>query len=345
MKMKIFIVLSCFVAVSLAGVLTMTKETVDDEWNMWKEKFNKFYYDEKDEAVRQYIWQKNKEYITSHNKRADNGEHSYRLGMNKFADLDSNEFAKMFLGYRNASDDKKRAVECKKSSIFVSSNNYAPLAHHVDWRTKGYVTPVKDQGQCGSCWAFSTTGSLEGQHFKATGKLVSLSEQNLMDCSKPEGDFSCEGGLMDYAFDYIIENGGIDTEASYPYEASDESTCKFAKRSVGATMTSCVDVTPRQSEDALRKAVATIGPVSVAIDASQPSFQLYASGVYDEPNCSSTQLDHGVLAVGYGTEDGNAYWIVKNSWGPNWGDHGYIKMSRDKNNQCGIATSASYPVV
>ncbi|XP_028968920.1 cathepsin L [Galendromus occidentalis] len=212
-----------------------------------------------------------------------------------------------------------------------------------DYWLEGYVTPVKDQGQCGSCWAFSTTGSLEGQHFKATGKLVSLSEQNLVDCSGDEGNNGCEGGLMDQGFTYIKNNGGIDTEESYPYNAED-GDCAFKSNAVGARVTGFVDI-DSGSEKALQKAVATVGPVSVAIDASNDSFQLYKEGIYDEPACSSTQLDHGVLAVGYGSENGVDYWLVKNSWNTVWGQDGYIKMARNKDNQCGIASQASYPTV
>merc|ERR1712047_6754 len=255
--------------------------------------------------------------------------------MNKFGDLLSTEFAAMYNGYTHK-------LRTGTETVFMAPENFvAPTS--VDWRTEGAVTPVKDQKQCGSCWAFSATGSLEGQNFKKTGKFVSLSEQNLVDCSKKYGNHGCEGGLMDFAFQYIKENKGIDTESAYPYEAEDD-TCRFRSSDVGATDVGFTDIA-QGDEDALMKAIATVGPVSVAIDAAHPSFQMYRSGVYVEPRCSSMRLDHGVLAVGYGTHKGQDYWLVKNSWGESWGMDGYIMMARNRNNQCGIATSASYPLV
>jgi len=331
------LILFCLIAYVNCVALSY-KDIIVEEWEAFKIKHGKSYTDKSEENFRIKIFMENKHLIAKHNQRASNGLKSYSLAMNQFGDLLHHEFTSMMNGYKM---DYK--INSSNGSTYLSPANVM-VPSSVDWRTKGYVTPVKNQGQCGSCWSFSSTGSLEGQHFRKTGKLVSLSEQNLVDCSKSYGNNGCEGGLMDYAFQYVRDNKGIDTETSYPYEAQDDS-CRFNQRNIGATDTGFVDI-PQGSETKLKEAVATVGPVSVAIDASHESFQFYSHGVYDEQDCSSESLDHGVLAVGYGTtEEGLDYWIVKNSWGTTWGDEGYIKMSRNKNNQCGIASSASYPLV
>lgn len=330
--MKFIALLALFVVAAATSV--PFDPVLDEHWENFKRSFGKT-YSGREEVARRFIWEQNVAKIMHHNLKADVGLFSYKRGLNEYADMSHEEFVRIFNGFRRSNFQSNASIWLPPSNV--------QLPDKVDWRDEGLVTPVKNQGQCGSCWAFSTTGSLEGQHKKKTGELVSLSEQNLVDCSGAEGNNGCEGGLMDNAFEYIKINKGIDTEDSYPYEARD-GTCHFKKSSVGATCTGYVDI-PTGDEDALKKAVATVGPVSVAIDASHESFQLYNSGIYDEPECSSEALDHGVLVVGYGTEDGSDYWLVKNSWGPTWGISGYLKMSRNKNNQCGIATQASYPLV
>lgn len=327
--MKFLIALTLLVAYASAASLQ------DTEWTAFKAQHGK-QYDAKEDAYRRSIWALNLKRVNQHNIEAANGKHRYTVGMNQFADLTSEEFVAIYNSYKSSPKKTVQHTYLKPQNVQIPDS--------VDWRDKGYVTPVKDQGQCGSCWAFSAVASLEGQHFAKTGKLVSLSEQNLVDCSGSFGNEGCNGGLMDQAFDYIKANKGIDTEDSYPYKAVDQK-CHFKAADVGATVTGYTDI-PSGDENALTNAIATIGPISVAIDASNWSFQMYQSGVYDEPNCSTTELDHGVTAVGYGAEsDGTKYYIVKNSWNTSWGIKGYILMTRDGSNQCGIATSASYPLV
>ncbi|XP_044517347.1 procathepsin L-like [Gracilinanus agilis] len=313
-------------------------QALDSQWYQWKAQHRRT-YEANEDGWRRATWEKNLKMIEMHNLEYSAGKHSFQMGMNKFGDMTAEEFKQVMNGY-NSNRSQRRT----KGSLYHEPL-FAQAPKSVDWRKKGYVTPVKNQGQCGSCWAFSATGSLEGQWFHKTGKLVSLSEQNLVDCSSSEGNSGCGGGLMDNAFTYVKDNGGIDTEQAYPYIGQD-SECKYRPECSGANVTGFVDI-PSGQERALMKAVANVGPISVAIDAGNPSFQFYQSGVYFEPQCSSSQLDHGVLVVGYGTEgkSGKKFWIVKNSWGEEWGDKGYVLMTKDKDNHCGIATAASYPEV
>ncbi|XP_059163575.1 procathepsin L-like [Physella acuta] len=320
--------------VILALAVCLASASMEANWVIFKAKHNKTYTGD-DDVIRRYIWQSNLKTIEEHNELYAKGLKSYYLKENKYTDMSHEEFRATMNGLR--------LNKALNPGNYVSGLLRDVLPSSVDWRKKGYVTRVKDQGACGSCWAFSSTGSLEGQHFKQTGKLVELSESNLVDCSRKWGNLGCRGGLMDLAFQYVIDNKGIDTEASYPYLDEDR-PCNFKAADVGATVKSFKDI-EAGSEDSLMQAVATVGPVSVAIDASDPHFQSYGGGVYDRVGCSTTELDHAVLAVGYGTLAGKDYWIVKNSWGPSWGDEGYILMSRNKKNQCGIATAASYPVM
>jgi len=312
-------------------VSALTEIEYRQNFEDFKVNFNKQYL-ETEETVRYNIFKQNLDRVNAWDAEAS----GFTIGINEFADLSSEEFGSLYNGF--------------KSNII-----YTPIVEEpspiksgvtgdvVNWVDKGAVTGIKNQGQCGSCWSFSATGSMEGEKFLKTGTLTSLSEQNLVDCSTSQGNDGCNGGLMDQAFQYVIDNKGIDTEASYAYTATGPNACKFKPADIGDTISSFKDVTSG-SESELLTAV-NQQPVSVAIDASNYSFQLYTSGVYYESACSATQLDHGVLAVGYGTSTAGAdYWLVKNSWGTSWGIKGYIQMSRNKNNNCGIATAASYPI-
>ncbi|XP_052436734.1 procathepsin L-like isoform X2 [Carassius gibelio] len=333
--MRFLVVAAAFLAVASAASLSLE----DMEFHAWKMKFGKIYRSVEEESQRKQTWLSNRKLVLVHNMMADQGIKTYRLGMTYYADMSNEEYRQVaFHGCLGSMNNTK----ARGGATFFRLKDAVVLPSSVDWRDKGYVTDVKYQGGCGSCWAFSATGALEGQTFKKTGKLVSLSEQQLVDCSRAFGNLGCNGGLMDQTFQYIEVNGGLDTEESYPYEGIDNQ-CRFNPSTVGATCRGYVDVI-RGDESALQEAVAIVGPVSVGIDAGHITFQLYESGIYDEPECSSYFINHGVLVVGYGSSSGD-YWIVKNSWGVGWGDKGYILMSRNKSNQCGIASLASYPLV
>ncbi|KAI4458607.1 cysteine protease family c1-related [Holotrichia oblita] len=324
----------CFVTIQSVSYYDLVQE----EWEEFKVTHKKQYENPTEEKYRMQIFMENVHTISKHNQLYGQGLVTFKMGVNKYADMLPIEFVEIMNGYNNTGVSEYNGTR----TTFIAPENIA-VPDSFDWREKGAVTGVKDQGSCGSCWSFSATGALEGQNFRKTGKLVELSEQNLMDCSYAYGNNGCGGGLMDNAFKYVIANKGIDTEAYYPYEAEDMA-CRYNSAYIGAVATGLVDI-PSLSEQALLQAVATIGPISVAIDASHMSFQFYDEGIYYEPSCSPTQLDHGVLVVGYGGDSEGEYWLVKNSWGKSWGDHGYIKMSRNRNNNCGIATMASYPLM
>ena len=295
------------------------------EFNDFTQRFNKTYteYD-----LRYDIFRNNLERIREHNRK----NLSWKMGINRFTDLTSAEFRATHLGLNFRPSSRDRHVDHAAFAL-----RRLDLPDQVDWRQKGVVNPVKDQGQCGSCWAFSAIGSVESAWAIQKGKLYSLSEQQLVDCSGSFGNQGCNGGLMDDAFQYAEQNA-LCSEQDYAYTAQD-GKCKSCKGLV--KVQSFVDI-PAGNEQALLQAVATKGPVSVAIEADQNAFQFYSSGVLDS-GCGD-QLDHGVVVVGYGQEDSKPYWLVRNSWGDSWGEQGYIKIVRNKN-ECGISNSASYPVV
>ena len=301
-----------------------------DHYNRHLKKYNKYYDTTADYWTHYYAFESNMDRIEEHNSR----ESSWKLGENNFTDLTFEDFKQVYLG-------SNPTKSTKNYPLFIKGN--LSNVTNVDWRVEGLVTGIKDQKQCGSCWAFSAVGSMEGAHAKKTGNLVSLSEQNLVDCSQNYGCEGCSGGWMNAAMEYVHYNGGIDTEDEYPYEAQD-GNCMYKKNESGATVKSVVNITAGDT-DALLNAVSTIGPISVAIDAEY-DFQLYKSGIYKSTECSKESLDHGVLIVGFGENSkGEKYYIIKNSWGTSWGVDGYIYWNRDIPNMCGIAQAASFPIV
>jgi len=301
-------------------------------------------YDPKEDKIRAKFFLHNLKHIDELNKFAQQRKSSAKFGVNKFADYSRIEFKNRVLSKVEAEVDPYAPVAPE-----YTEEKLKALPSSFDWRSKGAVTPVKNQGQCGSCWSFSATGNMEGQWFLAGHKLVGLSEQNLVDCDhecmiydgQKSCDAGCDGGLQPNAFTYVIKNKGIDSEASYPYEAVD-GTCKFNKNNVAATITNYTMVSKNETQMAAY--LVEHGPLAIAADAVE--WQFYIDGVFDFP--CGTSLDHGILITGYGVEDDwlgkYPYWWIKNSWGADWGINGYMKLERG-DGECGCNLFVSSSIV
>ncbi|CAN1123322.1 Senescence-specific cysteine protease SAG39 [Linum perenne] len=332
--MKFVLLASIFIVGALASH-AMARYTLPEATSMrlrheqWMTRYGRIYNSPNEKETGYQIFKHNVAFIDSSNAA---GDKSYELGVNQFADLTNEEF--------KTTRNRFKGHMCSPQHGSFRYENVTAVPSTIDWRKKGAVTPVKDQGQCGCCWAFSAVAAMEGINQLSTGKLVSLSEQELVDCDTNGQDQGCNGGLMDDAFEFIIQNKGLTTETNYPYDAAD-GTCNANKEGSSAAQINGYEDVPANSEAALLKAVAN-QPISVAIDAGDSSFQFYKSGVFTG-ECG-TELDHGVTAVGYGESKGKKYWLVKNSWGDQWGEEGYIRMERDVSAEeglCGIAMQAS----
>jgi len=320
-------------AISALGAPLFTEEEYRREFSGWMTQFEKTY--ETEELFYRYdVFKSNMDLIATHN--ADTTQ-KYTMGVNQFSDMTADEFGRVHMSGMLEKETSTQPI--KEGKAQCSKFTGSTTETSVDWVAKGMVSKVKNQAQCGSCWSFSSTGSLESSWAIKNNKApVPLSEQQLMDCSWSYGNMGCNGGLMDYAFEYWIDNGGACTEADYPYTEKSSHTCK--KCTPVAQVSECQDVTPQNPAEL--KAALAAHPVSIAIQANQLAFQHYRSGVLT--GLCGKKLDHGVLAVGFDDTYSTPYWKVKNSWGETWGMDGYILIEQARDS-CGVEMDPSFPTV
>jgi cathepsin L len=310
----------------------------DAEWEEWKYVNKKFYANQTEDLKRKEIFFENKQFIEDFNELFFEGKQSFSCSVYGFSDLTIDEFNQQNMGVGAIDTSGYGEIDVHTQNLLEKVED--KKVRSIDWRKKGAVTHVKNQNGCSSCWAFAATGAIEGQIFLKHGRLESLSEQHLIDCD--EYDDGCDSGWPHYAFHYLTQEEGLETEASYPYEAK-KLNCRFKTPAV-----KCFNYTHPTldgTEATLERLVANYGPIPVVMDVTLP-FIVYKTGIYDNEKCDKMVPNHAMLVVGFDTDvNGVDYWILKNSWGEEWGEKGYIRVARNKNNICGIANYGSIPEV
>ncbi|CAH1112852.1 unnamed protein product [Psylliodes chrysocephalus] len=317
-----------------AALLAVCALPAQEQWTSFKAKHGKSYGNIVEEKVRFQIFQDNVQKINAHNALFEAGLKTYTMAVNQFTDLTPKEFRDRLR--------RQNGPITKETLIRHVQNGTAPDS--IDWREKTLVSRVQDQGECGCCWAFSTVGVTEGQNAIKNNQREPLSVQQLVDCNTQIIEnvtiTGCNGGTVEAGYRYVIKHG-LNSDAEYPFEATDDN-CRAKNYSL-VKVKQGVAVDP--TESALKEAVGTIGPISVGMNAD--ALQSYHSGILEDDTCGNDEddLDHAALAVGYGTENGKKFWLIKNSFGVNWGEDGFFRLARDANNQCGIALWSSYPIL
>lgn len=333
--MKVLIVCLALLSVALAAKLKWNELDTSYKFETYLQHFNKHYDDANEYQMRKTIFESNLHKIVDHNKDSSK---TWKEEINHLADWTSEEFDRI-RGY-----NKKMAVNAKQTRVPHKLKPVSALPATVDWRTQGVVTPVKDQGDCGSCWSFAAAETIESHWAISKGQLWELSEQQILDCtSNPQhcgGTGGCNGGTAEVAFASIIKAGGLSSEWTYPYAS--HGGVNNPKCSLNSNVTTPVSISsfeelPENQYLPLLTAVATLGPIAISVDASAWSF--YATGVFNGCNQTHPDLDHAVQLVGYGTENNTMYWLVRNSWTPAWGEGGYIKIMRTEEVTCGTDLS------
>jgi len=308
---------------SKAGVL------LDKSWELWKVRHGVRYGSSAEERYRREVFNNNKREIEKHNKLYREGKESYFQGTNHLSDLTQQEFLNRLGNFRTSENNTEVEVMSFDAAVDIPAK--------VDWRDEGAVLPIKNQGHCGSCWAFAAVATLEGAHKISSGELTDLSEQQLVDCSYRYGNQGCEGGWPLKALQYVRDNQGLDTEESYPYMTK-MGYCHYNRKYIGSLIKQ-IYRTQTGSEDSLAMCLAMYGPVAVAVDATD--MMSYSGGIYNNIRCNPHNLNHAVTVIGY-TPDS---WIIKNSWSTHWGEQGYMRLARNKGNMCGVAMDGVFPTV